>query len=478
MFLLLLFIPLLAVPLVWLAGERFTRSAALLFSLVQTGLTLFFWGQIQCNPEQFIVNYNWIQYPSIQFYLTLDGLSYLMLVLTNGLFPFIVLAVDNQRTVGKPLLYALMFVMLFAMNGVFMAMDGFLYYVFWEMALIPIYFIAMLWGGENRMRVTFTFFLYTLAGSLFMLFGFIYLYQKAGSFSLQALYSLELSRLEQIVCFLCFFLAFAIKIPIFPFHTWQADTYSVAPLAGTMLLSAIMLKMGTYSVLRWLLPLFPEANAVLIPYIIVLCVIGVIYASVIAIYQDHAKRLVAFSSMGHVGLLAAGIFSLTYTGISGSVLQMLAHGVNVLALFYVVELIYRRTGTYSISAMGGIRQTAPILTTVFILVLLASVAFPLTNAFVGEFMLLYGIFSYNTILGLVAGVSVVLGAVYMLRMFQRIMLGPDKVIGDHAVTDLSFSEWVFFVPIIIIIFLTGLYTTPLTDMARPALEIIYAYATR
>ena len=470
-------IPLLAAPIVWFSGERFSRIASIVLSLGQALFTMFLWNQVLSFPERFNIDLPWIESPVIHFALTMDGLSYLMLVLTNVLFPFIILTVTPKYTEGRPLLYALMFFMLFALNGVFMAADGFLYYVFWEMALIPIYFIVMLWGGENRMRITFTFFLYTLAGSLFMLLALIYLYQKSGSFALSSLYAVQLTQWEQIGCFLCFFIAFAIKIPIFPFHTWQADTYSNAPVFGSVLLSAIMLKMGTYSILRWLLPLFPLANKVLIPYVIVLCVIGVIYASVIAIYQQHLKRLVAYSSMAHVGLLAAGIFSLTPTGMIGSVLQMLAHGVNVLALFYIVELIYRRTGSFTISDLGGIRQSAPILTTVFLIVVLANVAFPLTNAFVGEFMLLYGIFSYNTILGIFAGLSVILGAVYMLRMFQYVMLGPDKV-RIQPVDDLSISELLYFLPLLFIIFFTGIYTTPLTDMTRSAIDVIYAYATR
>ncbi len=298
---------------------------------------------------QFVADMPWISSLGISFHVGIDGIGLLMVLLTAVLMPLIVLSAAKKDYPGR--FYGLMLLMQAALMGVFTALDGFLFYVFWELALIPIWFICLLWGGENRVPVTLKFFIYTLAGSLFMLIGLIYLYLQTPaphSFDIQALYKVSLSSAAQGWVFWSFFLAFAIKMPLFPFHTWQPDTYTTAPPQGTMLLSGIMLKMGIYGVIRWLLPVAPQAATDWMPFVIGLAVIGTVYTSVIALMQKDLKRLVAYSSIAHVGVIAAGMFSLTFQGLQGAVIQMLAHGINVVALFYIIDIIQSKSHTRDI----------------------------------------------------------------------------------------------------------------------------------
>lgn len=478
----LLFSPLLFALLVFLSGNRWAKYVALAGGIV-TFFTCNFIkpGFVAGNMAPILYSHDWMANPLIRFSLMLDGLAFMLIALTTFLIPLIIFTTFKKEIENAKAFYSLILLMEFGLLGVFLASDGFLYYIFWELALIPIYFIALLWGeGQDktfRNRAIFKFFVYTLAGSLFMLLAFIYLYQQAGSFELDKLYNLSLSGKEQSLLFWAFFVAFAIKIPIFPFHTWQPDTYKEAPSAGTMLLAGIMLKMGTYSLLRWLLPIVPQGLMEWMPFVIVLSVIGIIYGSVIALKQDNLKKLLAYSSFAHVGLIAAGIFTLTNEGFQGAAVQMFAHGFNVVGLFFAAEIIYRRTGTHSIMQLGGIRNVAPVFATCFMIVVLASVALPTTNAFIGEFLLLYGAFKYNMWLALAAGLTVILGAVYMLRMYQRTMLGETNA-NTQFFADLSISEMIVFILIIISIFEIGLFPKPLMSMMQPSLENILNHALR
>lgn len=477
----LLLIALLGALLTKLSGDKLASKVALVFALanaVVAGYAL----KLASLGEFASLNFSasWIAAPKIDFALAADGLSILMIGLTNALVPLIVLASASRKQENESNLYSLILFMQFALIGVFAAADGFLYYIFWELALIPVFFIAWLWGdGEKqyRSKVVLKFFIYTLAGSLFMLVGFIYLYQNSGSFLASDLYKLALSEAEQRWLFWAFFVAFAIKIPVFPFHTWQPETYTESPTAGSMLLSGIMLKMGLYSLLRWLLPVLPAGVAFWTPLVIVLCVIGVIYGSVIALRQDNIKRLIAYSSFAHVGLIAAGIFTFSKAGLQGSVVQMIAHGFNVVGLFFAGEIIFRRLSTYDIPKMGGIRNVAPKFTTLFVIVVLASVALPTTNAFIGEFMLLYSMYEYNTLLAIAAGLTIILGAVYMLRMYQRVMLGEVKP-ATEKFADLSLSEMAVLMPIVLVIFACGVYPYYILKLAEPALDVILNAALR
>jgi NADH-quinone oxidoreductase subunit M len=472
--LLLLFAPLFAALLVIVGGPRLANKLALVMSVIQLGINVIALQQFYAHgSDPFYIFQAWSETPRIAIHLNIDGLTMLMLLLTNFLTPVILLSTFN-RTIANPRGYfSLILLMQFALNGVFMAMDGLLYYIFWELALIPIYFIALRWGGPNRVNITLKFFIYTLAGSLLMLFGFImlYWYNPNQTFDIRELYRVFLTDGQQSWLFWMFFLAFAVKIPIVPFHTWQADTYREAPTQGTMLLSGIMLKMGTYSLIRWLLPILPVGVAKWGPLAITLCVIGIVYASVIAIRQRNLKNLLAYSSLAHVGLIAGGIFALNLQGLQGSVVQMLAHGINVVGLFYCADIIFNRTNSINLDNLGGIRTLAPVFATCFIIIVLGSAALPLTNGFIGEFLLLYGIYEYNTWLSVFAGMTVILGAVYMLRMYKKVMLGNA---GPRVLEfrDLYWNEKTALFALVILIVFMGIYPKPVLDMAEPVLQTI------
>ncbi len=472
--LLLLLFPLVASLVVLASGNKLAAKLALLFAVVELGLTGYGLSVfLLSGPELFTVFQEWITDPKISLNLGLDGLSMLMVLLTNFLLPVIILTSFNRVIDNAKAYFSLILMMQFALLGVFMANDGLLYYIFWELALIPIYFIALNWGGPNRVPVTLKFFIYTLAGSLFMLFGFIALYHlnPGKSFNITELYSMVISKENQAWLFWMFFVAFAIKIPIIPFHTWQADTYKESPTQGTMLLSGIMLKMGTYSLLRWLLPVFPEGVAMWTPLIMGLCIAGIVYASIIAIMQKDLKRVLAYSSVAHVGLISAGIFTLNITGLEGSVVQMLSHGVVVVGLFFAADIIYHRTNTFEIDKLGGIRTAAPQFNTLFLIIVLASVGLPLTNSFIGEFLLLLGVFQYNYIAAGVGGLTIILSAVYMFRMFQRVMLGKTNEVTVNF-ADLHWNEKVVLWILVIVIIAAGIYPQPILAIAEPALRII------
>lgn len=476
--LILLGFPLVAALLTLIAGNSNARTIALGTSVVQLLLTFYAWMLFnESGADSFTVMHSWIDQPKIGFHLAVDGLSMMMLLLTALLLPLIILSTYHRKIEREAGYFSLILFMQFALTGVFVAMDGLLYYIFWELALIPIYFIALRWGGPNRVNVTLKFFIYTLAGSLLMLFGFIALYwfTPAHSFDIADLYANKICSCKQGWVFWMFFIAYAIKIPIVPFHTWQADTYREAPTQGTMLLAGIMLKMGTYSLLRWLLPIIPDGVAEWGPLAITLSVIGVVYASVIAIMQRDLKRLFAFSSVAHVGLISAGIFAMNASGFQGASVQMLAHGVNVVGLFFCADIILNRTGSLNIDQLGGIRTVAPKFATYFMIIVLGSVALPLTNGFIGEFMLLFGVYSYNSWLGVFAGLTIILGAVYMLRMFQRAMLGNTSEITSEF-PDLYWNEQLVLGVIAVIIIITGIYPKPLFDLAAPALDSILQHA--
>jgi NADH-quinone oxidoreductase subunit M len=359
--------------------------------------------------------------------------------------------------------------MAFAMTGTFLAADGLLYYVFWELALIPIYFIALIWGNgdaDERKKAVVKFFIYTLGGSLFMLIAFAYLYTKAGSFLLEDLYKLNLTATEQTWIFFAFFLAYAIKIPIIPFHTWQAKVYQKAPTIGTMLLSGIMLKMGLYSVIRWQLPISPLAAKTYMPILIGLSIAGVIYGSIVALRQKDLKKLLAYSSLAHVGLIAAGCYTLTAEGLSGAVSQMIAHGFVIVGLFFAAEVIFRRFGTYKIEEMGGVRSQASKFTSMFMILVLASVALPGTFNFVGEFTVLYSLSQVNIWFAVLGGTTIILGAYYMLKMFQNVMLGETNT---RAFADVTLNESIIFVVIIAFLLFYGLYPKPIVDLVNPSI---------
>ncbi|UMY65968.1 MULTISPECIES: NuoM family protein [unclassified Flavobacterium] len=463
--------------LTYLSGDRLAGKVALLFGIASFALTLSFWNSLS-GGASLDCQFAWITSPKISFALKGDGLAVAMLLLNTALTPLITWMTFGNEVRNARAFYALLLFMSFAMAGTFLASDGLLYYIFWELALIPIYFIALLWGdgdAEQRRKAVVKFFIYTFAGSLFMLTAFVYLYTKTGSLLLDDLYKVTLSADEQLWIFLGFFLAYAIKIPLIPFHTWQATVYQKAPTAGTILLSGIMLKMGLYSVIRWQLPIAPLAAKEHMPWFLVLGIGGVVYGSIVALRQKDLKRLLAYSSLAHVGLIAAGTYTLTLDGLRGAVLQMLAHGFVVAGLFFAAEIIYRRYQTRAIAEMGGIRVQATSFASLFMIMVLASVALPSTFNFIGEFTVLYSLFQINMWYAIVGGLTIILGAYYMLKMFQQVMLGERH---EKPFAGLSMSESGVLVVIVVVIFAFGVYPKPLNDLITPALENILTQINR
>jgi len=462
-----------------LSDSKSTARAALLLSLISLADTV--WKITLFDPKggvQFVFDQYWVESLGISLKFGLDGVGMLMVLLTNALVPLIIYSSFDRNIKDFKNYFSLIFFMQFALLGVFSSMDGFLFYVFWELALIPIWFICLLWGGQDRVRITLKFFIYTLSGSLLMLVGLIYLYlQTPGthSFDIESFYALTLTPQQQSWLFWAFFAAFAIKIPIFPLHTWQPDTYTTAPTQGTMLLSGIMLKMGLYGIIRWMLPVIPEGIAEWSWLAISLAVIGIVYSSAMAIAQKDFKRLVAYSSIAHVGLIASGIFSVTMMGLQGAVFQMISHGVNAVGLFFVVDIIQYRMKDRDMNEMGGIAHRSNSFATCFMIILLGSVALPLTNGFIGEFMLLAGLFSYSAWLALFAGLTIIFGAVYMLRGYQKIMLGGETE-ASSSFEPLMLNEKILLGIISLLIIVTGVYPKPLLDIAGPSLQTILEQA--
>jgi NADH-quinone oxidoreductase subunit M len=473
----ILIILLLGAFATYFSGDKWAPKVALLFSIGALVESFVLLNGFNSGTD---ISFSrlWISNPQIYLAFQGDGLSLAMVLLTTALIPLIIYSSFGREFENAKSIYGLILFMAFAMCGTFLASDGLLYYVFWELSLVPIYFIALLWGNgdaEERRKAVVKFFIYTFAGSLFMLAAFAYLYQRTSSFLLEDLSNVVLTEREQYWTFLAFFAAYAIKIPLIPFHTWQASVYQKAPTVGTMLLSGIMLKMGLYSVLRWQLPIAPVAAQTWMYILLGVSLAGVIYGSIVALRQKDLKKLLAYSSLAHVGLIAAGCYTLTLDGMVGAVLQMIAHGFVIVGLFFIAEIIYRRYETRTISDMGGIRIQSPKFTSMFLILVLASVALPSTFNFVGEFMVLFSLSQVSLIFAVLGGMTIILGAVYMLRMFQNVMLGETNA---KMFADVTFQEGLVLVIIIAVLLVFGFYTKPITELVTPSIENILTHINR
>ena len=483
-FLLLLFlIPLLGALLTFLFAKKSIHDPylkdfaqprnspkhyALAFSMASLALTIYMLFKFTPDAStQFLINYPWIDSLGIHFKAGVDGISMMMVLLTNLLVPIIILASYKHDFKNPGAFYALILFMQAGLLIVFTALDGFLFYIGWEAALIPIYFICGMWGTGDRIRVNLKFFIYTIAGSLIMLVAIIYLHLQTpdNSYDIASFYNLNLPANIQGWIFGAFFLAFAVKMPIFPFHTWQPDTYTEAPTAGTMLLAGIMLKMGVYGAIRWLIPVAPLGFAEWGQTALILSIIGILYASIIAFTQKDIKRLIAYSSIAHVGLISAGIFVWNVQGLQGAIIQMLNHGINVIGMFFVMDIIIRRMKTRDMTLMGGIAKTAPGLAIGFLIILLGSVGLPLTNGFIGEFLLLMGIYNYNIWFAAIAGLTIIFGAVYMFRMYQRIMFGELNE-RTSLFGDIDFTEKAVLLTLCLLVIVIGIYPNPLLHISE------------
>ncbi|RZK50818.1 MAG: NADH-quinone oxidoreductase subunit M [Pedobacter sp.] len=479
--LILIFLPLLgAIFTATFAKGHTAKISALVFSLLNFALTCgILVSFIPDASTQFEINYPWIGPLGINFHVGIDGISLITILLTNLLVPIIILTAFKHKYEKEHAFFALILFMQFGLLLVFSALDAFLFYIGWEAALIPIYFICAMWGGKDRIKVNMKFFVYTIAGSLFMLMGIIYLYiqNPANNFEWKAFYALSLDSTQQTWIFWAFFIAFAIKMPIFPFHTWQPDTYTEAPAQGTMLLSGIMLKMGIFGVIKWLLPIVPAGAQEWTCLVMILSVIGIVYGSVIAFMQKNAKRLIAYSSLAHVGLIAAGLFaSFTFNqagiqGFQGALIQMLSHGINVVGLFFIVELISSQMKSQHTADWGGLAKVAPGLAIAFLVIVLGTVALPGTNGFIGEFLLLFSVYQYQAGLGIVAGLTIIFGAVYMFRLYQGAMLGPIAE-KSHGFTDIKGSDKLALGIICVLVIVIGLYPKPLLHLSEASVQAL------
>lgn len=421
------------------------------------------------------VDYNapWIPVLNAQFLLHADGLAKILVLLTAISFPAIIIATSQNQPKQKNIFLSLLLFTQSGLMGVFLSGDALLFYFFWELALIPVYFLSSIWGGEKRIAVTFKFFIYTFLGSLMMLIGivFVYMHTSDQSFLIQSFAKANLTGGQQVTAFALFFIAFAIKMPIFPLHTWQPDAYEQSPTAVTMVMSAVMVKMGLYGILRWLLPLFPTAFMAHIHVVVILSVIGILYASFIAIRQDDIKRLIAYSSIAHIGLMNAAIFSHLQIGIQGVMVQLFSHGINVLGLWIVADIIEQQTGTRSMQQMGGLAKKQPTLAILLVGFALANIALPLTNAFVGEFLMFNSLFQYNVWVGAAAGVSIILAAIYTLNMVQKVAYGEVSTQINQMQT-INTPAQIVLIVLLIIVFVTGVFPQPLFDLTADSLQQI------
>jgi NADH-quinone oxidoreductase subunit M len=405
-----------------------------------------------------------------------DGISLIMVVLTNVITLLILLSNFNKELASNKMFTAMVFLMQVALLGVFTSMDGLMFYIFWEITLIPVFLIALWFGAPGRKQALVKFFIYTFVGSLAMLLALMAIKTgicgnlPAKSFAIEDLMAVQLSACSACWIFGGFLFAFAVKIPLFPFHTWQPDTYTTSPMAGTMLLSALMLKMALYGMIRWMIPLAPESLESYKLPIIILGTIGVVYAAILAIKQNDIKRTFAFASISHVGLIAAGIVLLNVDSTMGVFVQMINHSLVAVGLFLAVDIIESRTGIRNMSELGGIAKQAPKFAFWFGVVALASISVPLTSGFIGEFLLIRGVYSYNWIIGLVIGSTLVYGAVYTLRAYQLSMYGPSK---NFNFPDLTWNEWLVFFILMVLIVILGVYPQLVIDFVQPSVTRLF-----
>lgn len=457
---LVIFFPLLAAVLVAFVPRQ-SRGVlfftAFISSVVEFVLSLHLWQHFKNNGSfEFVEMVSWIPAWKINYLIGIDGVALLLIVLATFLMPLAILASKNSvQNKLKEYLVSLL-VLQVGMVGVFASLDLFLFYVFWEVMLIPMYFLIGIWGGERRIYASIKFFIYTMAGSVLMLIAILYVYYNAGqTFNLMELYENSFTPQVQLWLFAAFGLAFAIKVPIFPLHTWLPDAHVEAPTAGSVILAGVLLKMGTYGFFRFAMPLFPDGFAFFQPYLMTLCVIGIVYGALVAMVQPDIKKLIAYSSVSHLGVVMLGLFSLNETGMMGGLYQMINHGITTGALFLLVGMVYERTHSRQIEDYSGLAKVMPWYTVCFLVATFGSIGLPLTNGFIGEFLSLAGAFQTFRISSIIAASSVVLGAVYMLWMVERVFFGATKYPGGHGITDIGRRELMVILPLLILIVWMG-----------------------
>jgi NADH-quinone oxidoreductase subunit M len=484
----LIFFPLISAAVIATlpgASGRTVRTLAAVSAIAEFLFSLpLWWRYVPGQPGwQFVEQRSWMPAIGASYHLGIDGIATLLILLTTALTPIVVFGAFSAVEKRKREFYALLLAMEAAMIGTFLAIDLLLFYVFWEAMLVPMYLLIGVWGGQRRVYAAVKFFLYTMAGSVLMLVAILWLYfhQRAltgvPTFALDAFYALPLTPAEQTWLFLAFAFAFAIKVPMFPFHTWLPDAHVEAPTAGSVILAAVLLKMGTFGYVRFAMPLFPSASAAFTPWIVALALIGILYGALVAMVQPDLKKLVAYSSVSHLGFCMLGLYAMNAQGMAGGMMTMLNHGVSTGALFLLVGVIYERRHTRQIADFGGLWKPMPVYASIFLVVMLSSIGLPATNGFVGEFLVLLGAFRSPAlavrsvpIAAIIAGVGVILSAVYMLWMFMRVFFGPVTRRENETLRDLTLRERLVFVPLVLLIFWMGVYPQPLLDRVQPSLD--------
>lgn len=467
---LIAFLPIVGVFFVIFMDARnreLIRFTSLLISIIVffISLPLYFHFDSRTHDMQFVEKLRWIPSFGIQYYIGIDGISLFLILLTTFITPISILASWYITRNVKEYMIA-MLTLETAMIGVFISLDMILFFVFWELMLIPMYLLIGIWGGPRRVYAAIKFFLYTTAGSVLMFLAIIGLYflnQRATgeyTFSVLEFYKLDISFAVQFWLFIAFFLAFAIKVPMFPFHTWLPDAHVEAPTAGSVILAGVLLKMGTYGFIRFCLPLFPEVSHAFIPVISWMAIVGIIYGALVSMVQDDLKKLVAYSSVSHLGFVMLGIFAFNIQGIEGGITQMINHGLSTGALFLIVGMLYERRHTRMIADFGGLTKQIPIFAIFFLIVTLSSIGLPGLNGFVGEFLILVGAFKSRILYASIAASGIILAAVYMLWMFQRVMFNEITHEENKTLKDMSARELATLIPIVLLIFWIGVYPNP------------------
>jgi NADH-quinone oxidoreductase subunit M len=444
-------------------------------------IPLWYWVNPRIAEYQLVERLEWIPSVGAQYFLGVDGFSTLLILLTTMMGFIAVLSSWTAITERVKEYYIFLLILQTGMLGAFMALDFLLFFLFWEVMLVPMYFLIGIWGSANRLYSAIKFFLYTLVGSVVMLLGILAVYfqtpagaTSAHTFDVTVMQQMNLDPNLQWWVFLAFFLGFAIKVPMFPFHTWLPDAHTDAPTAGSVILAAVLLKMGTYGFIRFSLPILPTATNAFVPFIVLLSIIGIVYGALVALAQKDWKRLVAYSSVSHMAMVMLGMFALNPVGITGSIVQQLNHGISTGALFLLVGVVYERRHTREISEYGGLSKVMPVYAAVFLIMTMSSIGLPTLNGFIGEFLILQGVFVASKLWAAFAASGIVLGAAYMLYLYQRTMFGKIENAKNEKLLDLSGREFATFAPLLVLAVWIGLYPKPFLDRLETSVQRVVA----